>query len=244
MRRIGRFALLVTLATSNLVRADDPPKSDPEVVDRILAEWQAKTGAVTAVDVRFHLEERSAWDQIGSEGRAILVAPNRALVETRIIKPDGKVGELANRMIWNGQTILQFDPKENRVFRYKPRTEWSTAPEPLRLPFFFRMTVEEAKRDYDWSVREDKTQVALKARLKAKPRPFQMDEDRIILLDRETYLPKMLVLSSRDGKSSQRFRVLSLKVNPTEPLDDLLEPCLDAWTIVDRDDWLTRLFLK
>ena len=249
MRRIARaagvLAFVLMAGASDAMRADDPPRPDPGAVDRVLAEWRAKVSAITSVDVRFRMrDEAKSWDSTRRVGRAVLATPNRAFLETYTVGPDGKTGGLFERMIWDGRTILQFDPDEHRVFRFPLRAEWPAAPGPLRLPFFFRMTVEEAKRDYGWSVvRETENQVLLKASPMARPGPLRDTGDYFLFLDRKTFLPKTMIVQQADG-GRQTYEVVEIRLNPTEPLDDLFEPCLDAWIVEERDDWLTRLFLK
>jgi outer membrane lipoprotein-sorting protein len=252
MRRIGRATLVFAMAClaigSTSGRSDESPLpslQDVDPIGRILAEWQAKASKITSVDVRFRMfDDDQGWGRTRYSGHAILASPNLALFESSHVNDDGKPTGLKERVIWNGRSILQFNPDENKVLRVPIAKEWPAAPGPLRLPFLFRMTVEEARRDYDWTlVRETSDQVILIASKKAKSSPDEKTRS-ILFLDRKTFFPSRLIMDGAKDRGRQTYDVVAIKINAVENLDALLEPCLDAWTVEERDDWLTRLFLK
>ncbi len=130
MRRIGRAALIFAsawlLIGSSWAGSDEIPIPSPQavaLVDRLLAEWQAKTSTITSIEVRFRRTDDSVgWRRSRSTGRAILAAPNLAWVEFHSVGEDGKVTGLKERMIWNDKSILQFNGETDEVSRFpRPR---------------------------------------------------------------------------------------------------------------------------
>jgi hypothetical protein len=252
MRRIGRAACIVALAVlavgSPRATSDEPgpaPEPDPGPVDKILAEWQAKASAITSVDVRFRMYESWSWTSRRYECRAVLASPNRAFLERRTLTDEGKVTGIVDRFVWDGRTILRFDMEEDRAYRVILREEWPAPPSLLCLPFFFRMTVEGAKRDYDWAVGGDLPgQIVLKVRPRAMTGSPNSTAFHFLSLDSKTFLPKRLISQDRDNQGRQTYEVLEIKVGAVEGLDDMMKPCLDSWTIKEVDGWFARMFLK
>ncbi len=256
MRRIGRTALSCVVALLAIgfptAKSDEKPRPSPQAVDpvdRILEEWQAKASTIKSVEVRF---KRSQDDPVWGNhsrwvGRAVLATPNLALIEEFGTDANGKATSLTDRMIWNGESIFWFNPEKQDACRIRLSTEWTRPPRTICLPFFFGMTVEEAKRDYDWTlIGETLGVVLLKAEPKVKPGSSPGWQTSFIYLDRKTYLPKRLILRDRVGRETETYDSIEIKLNAVEALDELLEPCLDAWTVSEGKDslWPIRLFLK
>ena len=250
MRRIVRAAWLLTPAFLAIGAGgpDEPPRPDSkaaEAVDRVLNAWHEKAATTTSVEVRFREIIRDKGTETRWSGRAILAAPNLAMVERSSVDAQGRPVEIKERTIWNGRSILRFDMETQVVERYPLRPEWPSAPGPIRLPFFYRMTVEEAKRDYDWAlVREEEGPFVLKATPRRKPGRLAEADSNLIVLDRETFRPVKVACPDPTHDSLVTYQAVDIKYNTIDDPGDLENPCLDAWTVTERDGWLPRLLLR
>jgi outer membrane lipoprotein-sorting protein len=255
MRRIGRaariFALAVLASGLLAARGDDTPRPSPQAVDsvdRVLEEWQRRSLTIKSVEVKFHRTDESKGSvRTRYEGRAILAAPNLALLEYSPVKDDRKAISIKDRTIWNGRSIYQFDMDAQKVWHYSLPNEWPAAPSFLRLPFFFRMTVEEAKRDFAWELLQGRPGcIFLKVAPKTESVGFPVIESHFIELDAKTFRPRWMISTLLDGSVRQTFEATDLKINTVEDTSELTDPCLDAWTVIKKNGgaWPARLFLQ
>jgi outer membrane lipoprotein-sorting protein len=255
MSRIGRAAgiLSLTLLTigSPEAHSDEKPKPNPQAVDpvdRVLADWQAKASTIKSVEVKFHrTDNEPGWGQTRYEGRAILASPNLALVEFTRVGDKGKAIAIEERMIWNGRSIYQFAMDDQKVTRFLLKDEWPAAPSLLRLPFFYRMTVEEAKRDFAWElVKQEQERIILKVAPKALSANASLFRSCFIELDPKTFRPRWMVSTDAAGDGRHTYKPIDIKINTVVDTSELTDPCLDAWTVteVDSGSWPARLFFK
>ena len=244
MRRIGRagWLLVAALVASGptSIRSDDAPKADPkaaaEAVDRVLGEWHRRASKVTSLDVKFRQTDISKrFGDSKAEGRAVLAAPNLALLETVPLDDDGKPAGGKTRLVWTGRHQLVFDPDSRAVFRHPIPAPGDIHPD-LCLPFLFGMSVERAKADHDWEVvREDKGRITLKVTRKDKSKRLFDTHQKVFLveLDEQTYQPKKVFHHDGDAALTTIYEVLELKLNSVTDVFEMKDPCLDAWKLID-----------
>ena len=250
MRWIGRTACLLGLALLgpgiDASRSDDRPKPGPEAVDRVLAEWHGKVSSTRSVDVRFRrIDHAKGQGSRSYEGRAIMASPNLAMMEVSPIEADGKVGSLQERMIWNGRSILQFDMAEHQAHRFPLLDEWPAPPTLMRLPFFFGMSVEEAKRDFDWAIlRDEPEDLVLKITPRRMPRASSSFERCVLVLDRTTFSPRHMIVSGGGEEGSREFDALDIRRNVDVDVEGMKAPCLDAWSVTEHNGKLLRWFFR
>jgi hypothetical protein len=246
-RAAGIFALAVLAFGSTTSRSDDQPKA-VDAVDRILADWQAKASTIQSVEVKFHrIDDAKGWGQTHYQGRAVMAAPNLALAEFTPVGADGKATAILERLIWDGRSIYQFEMEGHKVWHFSFPEEWQAPPSWLRIPFFYRMTVEDAKRDYAWELlREDQDRIFMKVSAKAWSARSTCFQSCILELDRKTFLPRQMIVTDAETETRQTFKPIDIKINTVKDTSDLTGPCLDAWTVseVDCSKWPARLFWK
>jgi len=243
-RAIGLFGLsLLAVAWSRAI-ADDPSKPAGSV-DRVLADWRAKASTIESVEVKFRqTTDDKQWGEIRSEGRAILGSPPLALLEMAEIAADGKVGSIEHRMIWQARALLFFEMANHRAIRVALEKDLPAAPGWLRLPFLYKMTVEDLKRDYDVELlAEDDRKISLSFRPRATPTASRDFRIGLLELDRQTFLPTRMILTDEEGRSPRTIVPTSIRLNQVENTDDLTVPCLDAWSVQEVSGSAARLFL-
>jgi TIGR03009 family protein len=255
MRRIGQaariFALAVLASGLGSASADNNPKPSPQAsdpVDRVLEEWQRKAATIKSVDVKFQRTDYyPRWGQSCQEGRAIMASPNLASVEYSPVGDDGKATVIKERMIWYGRSIYQFDMEYQRVFRISLKEEWPAPPSLLRLPFFFQMHMEQAKREFIWQlVKEDEKSIILKVIPKGDSDRSQSFSSCRIELEKKTFHPTKMMVWAVNNRDYQEFKPIDIKINTVQDTSELTNPCLDAWKVIAAEgvEWPFRLFPK
>ena len=242
---LGLVVSPLAIAPKTLAGEDPPSPESVERVNRILAEWHAKASKNRTIEVRFRQKTRS---KIGIEqtraGRAILATPKLGFLETSAVDAQGQPVEIVSRIIWQDRSVLDFEMIERNAIRYVNLRNPSRLPAELRLPFLFDMTLDAAKRDYEWAVlRDEGEQIILAATACQETRPDQVKRKTFISLSRRDFLPEWIDYREPNGDSS-RFEAVEIRLNSFTDREGLESPCLDAWTVTERDGRFFRPFLQ
>jgi hypothetical protein len=243
------WVLLVSSPTTTVetFAGEDPPSPESKRrVDQVLAEWHAKASSHRTIEVKFRQEDRSKFGSISTKARrAILASPHLGFLETSSVDDKARPVEILSRIIWNDQSVLFFDMAEQEVNRYANLRESSRLPAELRLPFLFDMTLDEVKRDYDWALlREEGDLILLGATGRAETRSAQGQRTTIIELSRTDFLPKRVFYRDVATGEQVRIEAKEIKLNAFTDLEGLASPCLDAWTVTERNGRFLRPFLQ
>lgn len=241
-------ALVLVAGTLAISRgADEPPR-----IDQILARWEALASARKTIDVRFTREDHSlAWNgRAEYDGRLMLKDAETAAVD---FTTRGDPPTLVERLVWTGSEIRQFDAGTRQIFLFaRPKDLPPKLPDAICLPFLFGRKAAEVQEHYDVRlVKEDDKTYLIRFDAKdvaASPAPAKGNLlERILArmvwssstfrtahveLDKETLLPRKLLLVDLNGKDTQTYRVTSIRLNEPVREDVLQVRAVKGWKVV------------
>jgi len=250
MRRIGRSARLLAacwlMAVPTAGTADEGPPA-PMSVDQLLQTWEEHASSITFLEARFIITTVSpAWGSKKQAGRLVLGLPNQAVVELSPIDPDGRLMPPESRLAWTGRATMFFDYPSRIAFRTRMTAERFGPPELACLPFFFKMTVVEAKARYDWEITgQNDSVVAVKVRAKGGRKIGEDYQSCVIVLDRHTYLPrKLFTFPSNPSQDRVEYLLTGLVLNKPFDISALADPPSQGWRFSDYGKWDAAGFLR
>jgi hypothetical protein len=224
--------------------ADEPPR-----IDRVLARWEALASARKTIDVRFTREDHSrVWnDRTEYDGRLILKDAETAAVD---LMKRGDPPVLVERLVWTGSELRYFDAKRKQIWFFaRPRDIPPKLPDSIGLPFLFGRKAAELKRDYDIRLmKEDEKSYLIRFDAKdvvASPSPLKGDlfarmawsmptfHAVHVELDKETLLPRQVLLVDPNGKDTQTYRVTAIRLDEPVREDIFQARAVKGWKVVE-----------
>jgi TIGR03009 family protein len=215
---------------ARVAAAGAPPAAaapDPAAMERLLQAWAQQSAKVKSLDAKFHrVDSQPEWMVTTFyEGRALLQAPNKAwLIHKKIEtgagnKPlreaDGKpVSKFYEKIICNGAQVFHYKAETQQLFIYTlDKDKQKRALEEGPLPFMFDFRIDEAKKRYDMSLlgeNDTHYQVLIIPKLKDDRDGFIK---ATVWLDKKTFLPAALRLTSPNGKDTQTYTFQEIRAD-------------------------------
>lgn len=168
------------------------------------------------------------------------------MAEFTPVGDDGKSPAIEERLIWNGRSIYQFSMDQHKVFQFQLPEEWPAPPSLLRLPFFYRMSIEEAKREFTWQLlKENQDRILLKV-TRVGPAHSEGSRTCFLELEKKTFRPVQMVVNVRESRERKTFKLIDIKINTVLDTNELTDPCLDAWKVVKGplSKWIVDRYLQ
>ena len=218
---IWMAALSLAAAIAPPTPAADRPSPAAQRVDAILARWERESGAVTQLDAAFRRKDTDHIFRRITEfdGRALLKAPDLAWLDLRSRDPNAPKLPIQERFISTGSEVVQYDGSVRQVLIYPmPKQDRPAALKNGPVLFLFRMKADDLKARFGVFLDGDS---ADSYRLRIVPRAAADRADfaeALVTLNKTTFLPSLLTLTSANGKQSQTFTFTAIKVNA--PIDD------------------------
>ncbi len=205
-----------------------------EDMNKLLAEWEAKSRKITSIYVAFDREDSSvAWGKKYYKGSAILRSPDLACLEFRrcVVDADGKPvtkpdaagkpqmqleKDPSERIVCTGKEVLQhaYDEKVVYIYPLAPEVRQKTLQQGP-LPFLFNMKAAEAKARYGMSVLKENDQEYLIRILPKEQIDRSSFEEAWLWLNKKDFLPNRLRLTEVGGKTRQDFLFTVMRPNQT-----------------------------
>lgn len=220
--------------------AEAPPLvEDPEKareLDAILKKWEEKSATITQLDATFQrVDTNLAFKKTKKyEGRALLKAPNLACLNLDEINPDAQVPKkFHERILCTGDDVVQYDGKARQIIIYPlDKGQKQRALQQGPLPFLFDMKVADVKKRYQMTLMIKGRDAY---RIKIVPKE-EIDRDAfaeaLLDLNRQTFLPDALLLTSPNEKDTQTYRFTKISTDKPVADDNFKLKKIEGWKIV------------
>ena len=225
-------------------------------LQRVLAEWEEKSKAITSLNVEFERIDRSpGWGDVYYQGRAMLQSPDLACLEFKkykldskgkklVVTKDGKpTGQLEaqpfERIVCTGKEVLQYSWDEKKIFVFPlDKQQRQKALQQGPLPFLFNMKAAELKQRYSMTLLKQTNPDYYLIGIAPNER---IDKDSFskafLWLNKKTYLPHQLWLFPIGEKERQEFVFAggSNTIVPNSTLDPkfFLANRFEGWKVID-----------
>ncbi len=210
-------------ATGQAQQAKAAPAKTPEEIaalakrmDQLLATWEQRSAQVKELDAEFTRKDHSpAWQENTEyKGRALLKSPDLAYLDFLKFDPAEKKHNHYERIICTGKEVYHYQTASRQIFIFPlSAEERSRALEEGPLPFLFNMKADRAKQRYKMLLRSENEQGAW---IEIQPLE-KIDQESFskvyVLLNKEKFLPDRLVLYAPNGKDTQDYKFVSIKMN-------------------------------
>jgi TIGR03009 family protein len=199
-----------------------PAKSPEELaklaqrMEVLLATWEQRSAQVKELDAEFTRKDHStAWQEDTEyKGRALLKSPDRAYLDFQKFDPAEKKHNHYERIICTGKEVFHYQTPSRQIFIFPlSAEERSRALEEGPLPFLFNMKADRAKLRYKMLLRTENEEGAW---IEIQPLE-KIDQESFskvyVLLNKEKFLPDRLVLYAPNGKDTQDYKFVTIKMN-------------------------------
>jgi len=185
-------------------------------MDQLLATWEQRSAQVKELDAEFTRKDHSpAWQENTEyKGRALLKSPDLAYLDFLKFDAAEKKHNHYERIICTGKEVFHYQTASRQIFIFPlSAEERSRALEEGPLPFLFNMKADRAKQRYKMQLRSENEQGAW---IEIQPLE-KIDQESFskvyVLLNKEKFLPDRLVLYAPNGKDTQDYKFVTIKMN-------------------------------
>jgi hypothetical protein len=221
---------------------------EPSRIDQVLARWETQAAGWRTINVRFTREDHEVAWGTRNEFAGTLLVKDAETAAVDFAKP-GDPATLVECLVWVNSEIRQFDAKTRQIFLFpRPKDIPSRLPDAICLPFLFGRKAAELKRDYDIHLVNEKEKSYV-IRFDAKNHAAaptlpkgdlfariawttQWFHAIYIELDKETMLPRALVLVDPNGKDRKTYRVTSIRLNEPIPEAVFEVRAVKGWKVI------------
>ena len=226
--------------------AEAPPiVVDPEKVRKlegILKQWEKESATITQLDATFKRTDRKLGFKTLSqfEGRALLKSPNLACLNLEKVDagPEAQVKtHFHERILCTGDDVVQYDGATKQIIIYPlGKGEQQRALQQGPLPFLFNMKAAEVKARYNMELMLEGRDAY---RIKIAPKE-EIDRDAfaeaLLDLDRQTFLPRALMLTSPNEKETQTYVFKAIETEKKVDPANFKFQKIEGWKVVRNPD--------
>ncbi len=222
-----------------------PPALTPEQVaanqkrmDQLLAQWEARSSQITSLSVGLErVDKNPVWnDTTQYSGVALLKSPNLACLEfNKNVAEEGQPPKMVphDRIVCTGKEVYQYLYDTKQIFIYPLAAEdRKRALEEGPLPFLFNMKAADAKMRYSMNLLNETDEfymIAIVPRMTIDQESFGR---AFVQLNKQTFLPKRLVLVAPNGKDTQDFTIKNIAANKEINPQFLSGGVFNGWKVV------------
>ena len=236
---------------------DDP--EDARKLDALLERWEGRSATVKSLDAAFRRVDRKVGLRTLAEyeGRILLEGSRLACLNLEKVVPNpdpqARINRLFHeRLICTGEEVVWYDGASKSIGVF-PAAGGEDQREfrPWPAPFLFGVKAVELKGRYEIRLVQegrDATRIEFTPRLPGgggarnlwdqladffAGKPPGVGFSRAILdLDRETFLPRALMLTSPDKDETLTYVFKAIAVNPTIAAENFQRKAIEGWTVV------------
>ncbi len=218
---------------------------DPNKVQKlnaILEQWEEKSTSISQLDTTFRRVDinRPYKTKTVYEGRALLKAPNLACLNIEKVDPNPNAQvkkKFHERILCTGEDVVQYDGPTKQIVVYPlDKGQKQRALQQGPLPFLFDMKAAAVKKRYLMELVGEQPN---SFRIKITPKE-EIDREAfaeaLLDLNRETFLPDDLMLTSPNEKETQTYHFGSIKTNVKIAQVNFVLNKPEGWKVVRNPD--------